>query len=204
MASISTDPRGNVRILFVGADKKRRTIRLGKITQKAANEIKLKVEHLHTMQVTKLPLDADTAKWVAGIGDDLAAKLAAVGLIPERKPTLTAGEFFTTWKAEKEAAGYKPTSVTTWGQTVAELTELFGPRRCPVSPTPTGKRTGPPCSPAPSVTLLFTSGSPTRRPCWKTPCGLATSPPTRSSTSANGRATRRSGGLPSPWRKFSG
>lgn len=129
MASISTDSKKNVRILFVGSDKKRRAIRLGKVSQKTAEAVKLKVEHLHNATVTKSPLDPDTARWVAGIGDELAAKLAAVGLIPERARALSAGEFFQSWKDEKEAAGYKPTSVATWGQTVAELIDLFGTRQ---------------------------------------------------------------------------
>ncbi len=128
MASVSTDGNGNVRILFVGGDKKRRAVRLGKITQKAANEVKLKVEHLNALLTTRLPMDSATAAWVAGIGDELAAKLAAVGLLPERAKPLTAGEFLAGWKAEKEAAGYKPTSLLAWGQTVAELTALLGTR----------------------------------------------------------------------------
>jgi hypothetical protein len=84
MASISTDPNGNVRILFVGGDKKRRTVRLGKVNQKTAEAVKLRVEHLLSALTSNLPLDPDTGKWVAGIGDELAGKLAAVGLIPPR------------------------------------------------------------------------------------------------------------------------
>ncbi len=127
MASISKDPNGNVCVQFVGGDQRRRSIRLGKITSKTANEIKLKVEHLNALAVAKLPMDAETARWVAGIGDDLAKKLAAVGLIPPRQ-TARAGVFLAAWLADKEAAGFKPTSIVAWGQTVAELTTMFAPR----------------------------------------------------------------------------
>ncbi len=123
MASISKDAKGNVTIQFVGADKRRRSIRLGKINAKTANEVKLKVEHLNALLVAKLPMDADTARWVAAIGDDLAT----VGLIPARV-SRTVAEFLAGWLAGKEAAGFKPTSLIAWGQTVTELSALLRAR----------------------------------------------------------------------------
>ena len=91
MASISKDASGNVRILFIGIDKKRRTIRLGKVNKKLAETIKLRVEALVAALGTKTSLDTETAAWVGGVGDELAGKLAAVGLIPERKNLQAAG-----------------------------------------------------------------------------------------------------------------
>ena len=76
MASLSKDKKGNITIQFVADDRKRRSLRLGKVSQKVANEVKLKVENLNALAVANLPMDADTARWVATIGDDLAAKLA--------------------------------------------------------------------------------------------------------------------------------
>jgi len=67
MASLSKDKNGNVTIQFVGADKRRRSIRLSKVNQKVANEVKLKVEHLSALLAAKLPMDADTARWVAAV-----------------------------------------------------------------------------------------------------------------------------------------
>src|SRR5262249_27412105 len=49
-----------------------------------AEAVKLRIESLNAAAISKCPLDGDTAAWVADIGDDLAAKLAAVRLIPER------------------------------------------------------------------------------------------------------------------------
>jgi hypothetical protein len=46
---------------------------------------------LNTAIIGRLPIDSDTPAWVAGIGDDLAAKLAAVGLIPERTRAVLGG-----------------------------------------------------------------------------------------------------------------
>src|SRR5438876_372101 len=46
MASISRDPNGRRRILFVDRDGGRKAIRLGKVPQRLADEIKIKVEAL--------------------------------------------------------------------------------------------------------------------------------------------------------------
>ena len=85
MASLNREPNGKYTIQLVGGDGKRRSIRLGAVNKKTANEVKLKVETLHALGVANLPMDAETAQWVNGIGDDLAAKLAAVGLISPRE-----------------------------------------------------------------------------------------------------------------------
>ena len=95
MASISKDPSGNRSIQFIGTDGKRRTIRLGKVPQRLAEEIKVKVEALAAAVKSGLSMDNETAGWVRKIGDDLAGKLAAVGLIPDRASagSVQLGEF---------------------------------------------------------------------------------------------------------------
>ena len=111
MASISTDPSGNVRVQFVGTDSKRRTVRLGKMNKKNASAVKLKVEHLITAAITRTPLDTDTARWVASIGDNLAGKLAAVGLVPERPKATTVAALIQAYR-DIVAARQKPASQT--------------------------------------------------------------------------------------------
>jgi integrase len=85
MASICNDPGGYRRLLFVDASGQRRTIRLGRISERSADRIKVHVEHVVTAAKHRTQLDPETAAWLARIGDDLAAKLAAVGLIPQRR-----------------------------------------------------------------------------------------------------------------------
>jgi integrase len=92
VASITTGGNGCRTIQFVAGDGKRRSIRLGKLAMRQAEAIKLRVEALNASLISKCPLDSDTAAWVARIGDDLAAKLAAVGLIPKRASALL-GDF---------------------------------------------------------------------------------------------------------------
>jgi len=84
MASISKDHNGTRRILFVGADGNRKSIYLGTMPMKAVQEIRCRIEHLAAAKAARSPLDEVTARWVAGISEDLAGKLAAVGLIDKR------------------------------------------------------------------------------------------------------------------------
>lgn len=72
MASLNRESNGNYTIQLVCTDGKRRSIRLGAVSKKSANEVKLKVETIHALAVANLPLDTETAVWVSGIGDDLA------------------------------------------------------------------------------------------------------------------------------------
>jgi len=96
MASISKEPNGRRTIQFCGADGKRRSIRLGKVSQKTAEAVKVRIEHLAAAAETRHALDGETARWVARLGDDLAGKLARAGLIPERE-SATLGDFLQTY-----------------------------------------------------------------------------------------------------------
>ena len=85
MASISRDPNGRRRILFKNKDGTRKTLRLGKVSQKDAEKILSKVEAINAAAIAGTSWDDDTAKWVAALSPILADKLAKVGLIPTRK-----------------------------------------------------------------------------------------------------------------------
>ncbi len=84
MASVSVEPNGRRTLQFVAPDGKRRSIRLGKVSAKDAERIKGRVEHLVVAANARLPIDTDTAAWVASIGAGLAGKLATAGLIAAR------------------------------------------------------------------------------------------------------------------------
>src|SRR6187397_3191777 len=85
MASLSRDPNGNYTVQVVCGDGRRRSVRLGKVSKKVATEVRLKVEHLNALAVARLPMDTETAQWVGRIGDDLAGRLAAAGLVQPRQ-----------------------------------------------------------------------------------------------------------------------
>ena len=78
---------------------------------------------MNAAAISKCPLDGDTAAWVADIGDDLAAKLAAVGLIPERASALLA-DFIDAYIARR--TDIKPQTQLNLEICGARLVEYFG------------------------------------------------------------------------------
>ena len=124
MASISREPNGHRSIQFKAPDGKRKTIRLGKMNQKAAAFIKTKVEMLIAAAASKTPLDQETARWVGEVGVGLAAKLAAVGLIrPPESSTL--GKFADSFLAGR--SDLKASSRVAYGTHRDRIVAFFGP-----------------------------------------------------------------------------
>jgi integrase len=123
VASITREPNGRRLIRFLGADGKRKTIRLGKVSQRVAEEIRLKVEQLNVGIISRCPVDNETARWVNELGDDLAAKLAAVGLIRARR-TLGLKEFIDSYIDQR--TDVKPNTVRNLKAAQARLIEFFG------------------------------------------------------------------------------
>ena len=85
MASIGKEAGGTKRILFYAPDGKRKTVRLGKCTQRQAEAVCLRVERLVTAKITGHSPDDETARWLAEIDDKLHSKLARAGLVDARK-----------------------------------------------------------------------------------------------------------------------
>lgn len=130
MASIGKDKNGRRRILFVAPNGKRKTIRLGRVPQRAAEAIKVKVENLVGATVSGCGWDNETARWVADLPDTLADKLAAVDLIPKRKsetPTETLGAFLDAYIAGR--ANLKPNTKRNYEVTRKHLIDHFGQER---------------------------------------------------------------------------
>lgn len=127
MASIGTDPGGRRRILFVGPDNRRRTIRLGKIDQRTAEAVCRHVEGLLSSKMAGQPVPRETASWLASLGDVLYGRLARVGLVEPRKPAddTRLGPF-----VEQYIAGRTDVSVRTiinLRQAAKGLLAYFGP-----------------------------------------------------------------------------
>jgi hypothetical protein len=79
MASISRQPNGRRTIQFVAPDKRRRSIRLGKVSQRTAEAIKVHVERLVAAAIGGHAPADETTRWVTTLDDALAGKLAKVG-----------------------------------------------------------------------------------------------------------------------------
>jgi len=132
MASIARDKNGTRRILFVAPDGRRPTIRLGKVSQRAAEGVKYRVEQLLESLNLNRPMDGELAQWVADLEPRFASKLARVGLIPnpDAKSVVTLGQFLETWLSARKG-DYKPASLISWGQVIKALTKFLGPD-CPL------------------------------------------------------------------------
>lgn len=122
MASLCNDPRGKKRILFFDESGERKAIRLGKCSAKQAEAFKVRLENLITARLGG-GMDDEAARWVAGMGDDLHAKLAAVGLVQPRQSS-TLGEFIDRYIQDR--TDVKPTTATTYAQARRHLTTFFG------------------------------------------------------------------------------
>jgi integrase len=128
MASISRDKLGRRRIIFVGADRVRRTIYLGKFPHKAAETIQRHVEALLSSLNSRSPLETETADWLGKIGDDLHKKLVKVRLV---QPRLEAAASARTLEALRTAFSgaklkAKPDTRVHWGHTWRNLLGFFG------------------------------------------------------------------------------
>ncbi|MSQ96750.1 MAG: site-specific integrase [Gemmataceae bacterium] len=134
MASISRDPNGRRRILFTDRDGGRKTIRLGKVSQRMAEEIKIKVEALNAAKIGGCSLDRETAAWVANLGDGLHGKLAAVGLTEPRR-TARLGEFLDGFIANRKPTA-APSTIISLNQVKTRLIDQFGAERDLRSITP--------------------------------------------------------------------
>jgi hypothetical protein len=87
MASITTSKRtGRKRLLFLDNEGDRRTIGLGNMKGREANEIKAKVESIIAAQKVCMDPPPVTLKWLGEIPDALHKQLARVGLVSPRVP----------------------------------------------------------------------------------------------------------------------
>lgn len=126
MASIGKDTNGRKRILFVAPDGKRKTVRLGKATQKQAEAVKLKIEKLVSAKITGQSPDDDVSRWVAGLDETLTEKLAKVGLVEQRASTSLKGFLDAYIDGRTDV---KPATFVVWGHTKRDLVKFFGPNK---------------------------------------------------------------------------
>lgn len=102
MATLSTETgkRGTTyRVLSYGADGRRHTIRLGRISKQTAATARSRIEALEAARAAGVPIDAETAVWLTRLEDAIHERLAKAELVEPRQTdavrpeTLTLGEF---------------------------------------------------------------------------------------------------------------
>ncbi|HEX4130875.1 MAG TPA: tyrosine-type recombinase/integrase [Pirellulales bacterium] len=129
MASIYQERTGHRTIQFVGTDGKRRSIRLGKVPQKAAESIKIRVEHILAAKFAGHALDDETARWLSTLSATLMDKLAAAGLVPKRVSQAQATLVAYLQDYVSRRIDVKPATKEVWGQVTRNLREHFGDDR---------------------------------------------------------------------------
>lgn len=84
MASISNDSNGGKRIQFVAGDGARKAIRLGKVSKRDAEGVRIKVEALLSAKLSGASgVDREVAGWLSKVDPRLLEKLRKAGLLPE-------------------------------------------------------------------------------------------------------------------------
>jgi integrase len=124
VASISTDASGLRRILFT-IDNKRRTIRLGRVPKKQAEQVCARIEALVAARITGTAVDNDTAAWVGSVSVDMARKLASAGLVGPRPDAATLGTF--TRQYIDGRTDLKPRTILNLERARGRLVEMFNP-----------------------------------------------------------------------------
>ena len=124
MASISKLANGRRAIQFVGPDRKRRTVRLGKMSQRNAESVKVRVERLAASASTGHPVDDDTARWVSALDEVMHKRLAKVGLVPDRTSSLLLC-FVDEYIAKR--GDVKTSTATVWRRARNHIEKFFGP-----------------------------------------------------------------------------
>ena len=125
MASISKDPGGKRRILFVAPDGRRRAIRLGKTSQRNAEHVKIRVERLLETVLTGNAMDTATAQWVDDLNETMAAKLERAGLLPNRKQSVSVKLGPVLREYIESRVDLKPATKIVKGQVIRDLTQFF-------------------------------------------------------------------------------
>ena len=123
MASITKEPNGRKTIQFVASDEKRRSIRLGKVSLKQAQTVKLKIEDLLASSITGSTPRRETSEWLADLDDGLHDKLASVGLV-QRRGRGTLAAFIDGYLSDR--SDVKETTRTAYRRVRRYLVEYFG------------------------------------------------------------------------------
>jgi len=123
MASIVKRPHGHRWIQFVDGEGKRQTVRLGKLSAKAAATVCGHIEDLLVAKLSSTSIDRDVAAWLAAIEGTLQNKLAAVGLCEPRESAVL-GPFIKGYIQGR--TDVKPATKEVWRQGDTGLVEFFG------------------------------------------------------------------------------
>jgi len=132
MASVYAESNGR-RLVQVNELVDRPKIRLGKVSDKVAQSIRVKIEALIASRASGQPLDRETAHWLGEIDDRLHQKLAGISLVQARGEStqaVTLSDLVDRYIGKRSKI--KPNTLRNYQTSKRLLTDHFGPSR-PVS-----------------------------------------------------------------------
>ncbi len=133
MASVIKDPGGLKRIQWCIGGNQRRTLRLGNVTLRQADAVRVRIEQVLASRSTGV-LDTEAARWVEGLDDEMHKKLSHLGLVkPRDRHVATLGQLLEHFF---ETLSVKAGTRRTYEQTRASLESHFGASRALESITP--------------------------------------------------------------------
>jgi integrase len=129
MASVLNLPNGRRAVQFFAPDGERRTVRFGKLSREAATECARSIDVLVDAKNAGQQAPARVLAWVAELSDEVADRLATLGVIPARHkaPAVELQHFLTDYRAKR--TDVKPATTITYSQTIRCLVEYFGAER---------------------------------------------------------------------------
>lgn len=132
MASVAKEGNGGRRrILFIDpSDGRRKTLRLGKCSERAADGVCRHLEELVSARISGHAINPATAAWLTEISDALHERLAKVGLVERRDkaPVAMLGQFTADY-IESRRVDAKPRTIINLGMSRRELVRFFGENR---------------------------------------------------------------------------
>lgn len=126
MASITRETNGRKRIQWIDPDNsdRRCTLRMGEVSIKVAESVKVRIEEIIAHKVTGTPHTAELAGWIRDLPDELHTKISRTGLLTPRSETAaTLGQLLDRYM---ETINVKQSTRTRYGQTERLLLEHFG------------------------------------------------------------------------------
>lgn len=123
MASITLESNGRRTIQFVAKDGKRKSIRLGKVNQRLAESVKVRIENLTAAAMAGHSIDAETQRWVASLDVKLLRKLVKAGLV-ENRDAATLGPFLAAYIESR--GDVKPGTKINFEQVQRDLLGFYG------------------------------------------------------------------------------
>lgn len=124
MSSLIREPNGRKVIQYRATDGKRRSLRLGKLSENASMSIKVHVDRIESALFSGEPVHPETARWRSCLPDGkLRERLVAVGLAKPRQ-SLALGKFIENFIASRNDV--KPATLITYRNVQRHLVECFG------------------------------------------------------------------------------